>query len=569
MCLSPIKIRNNSRSFMQGVSSIFNEVPCGHCAECQQMIQDDWFVRLAYEWFYTKKIGGTSFFITLTFNDMDLPFFRVDEKVIRILRNGLERLRLVDEDVEKRYNDFYEKTKILPSEYLPFSHSYFPFDVLRKFFKSLRQILDYKGILPYDNTETLKYFVGSEYGHDNHRPHFHITFFCPFVISASDFKECVEYAWSYTVKREDLPDFMLDRLDKRSSLKEGVTRLSTPNGKNWKDWFIKKKGIHIYTKHLRGACEYSKKWPPVITSVEGLKYVVKYLRKRDDYLSGADFSLLWEFLRIFPRNLKDYGSTYKKINEYVTLLRSFFPHVHTSNFLGISILDEFGQLSEDEIARKLVDNTLFIPSLPRVYRVPAYIANRLMYNVDDDDVSLRKLSEVGVKVISAKFEQKIEEFELRLQRTSEEFGKLLLKNELINLEKLYPSAFPRLFSNAFIPRDLAVYLYLFRNVECPNDDLCYNILEVFRDNIDLLLFNKINKSYDIERPPSTIERGVINARAKKLWNFQPCFEGFDEYLDCLRDIQAMVKLRKAEVRKKDYLERVNARKFFNSIIYNS
>lgn len=554
---------------MQGVSAIYNEVPCGHCAECQQMIQNDWFVRLAYEWFYTRKINGSSFFITLTFNDANLPFFNVTDKVVRVLNRGLNRLLLVDEDVQKRFNEFRDKTNINPLEYAPFSHSYFAFELLRKFFKSLRQILDYKHILPYDNTETLKYFVAPEYGHDYHRPHFHIDFFCPFTITAADFKDCVEYAWSETVKRVDLPDFIQARLDKRSSLQEGVTRLSTPNSKNWKDWFIKKTGKHIYVKHLRGKCEYSKKWPPNITSIEGLKYIVKYVHKKDEYLSRTSFSLLKEYLRIFPRNLKDYGSTYKQLNEYVTILRSYFPHVHTSNFLGISILDEFGNLTEEEIARKLVDNKMFIPSVPRIYSIPAYIANRLMYNVDDCDISLRKLSDIGKKVISAKFEQKVEDFELRYKRTCEEYKQMLLSNESIILKKKYPNSFPRLFQGMEDVRDYAVYLYLFRNVEQPSNNSFCDILEVFRDNIDFYLFNKIHLNYDIDTPPIHIQKGVLNQRAKRLWNFQPCFEGFDEFLDCLRDIQAMVKLRKAEVRKKEYLERAEARSFYNYLTYKT
>ena len=70
MCLSPIKIRNNSRSYEENVSPLYNEVPCGKCLECQQAIQSDWFVRLAYEYFFTKdKLNGIVYFITLTYNN--------------------------------------------------------------------------------------------------------------------------------------------------------------------------------------------------------------------------------------------------------------------------------------------------------------------------------------------------------------------------------------------------------------------------------------------------------------------------------------------------------------------
>lgn len=68
MCLSPLKIRNNSRSFEQGFYPLYREVPCGHCLECQQAVQNDWFVRLAYEWFDNTDKGGTSILLTITYN---------------------------------------------------------------------------------------------------------------------------------------------------------------------------------------------------------------------------------------------------------------------------------------------------------------------------------------------------------------------------------------------------------------------------------------------------------------------------------------------------------------------
>lgn len=82
MCINPIKIRNNSRSFHAQTSALYSEVPCGHCEECRNKVQNDWFVRLYYEWLYTTDVlKGSVYFITLTYNDAHLPFFHVNDNV--------------------------------------------------------------------------------------------------------------------------------------------------------------------------------------------------------------------------------------------------------------------------------------------------------------------------------------------------------------------------------------------------------------------------------------------------------------------------------------------------------
>lgn len=185
-----------------------------------------------------------------------------------------------NEDVHNKVFDFECRYGISAYDYRPFSHHHFDHQDLSKFFKSLRQILDYKGIFKYTDKDTLKFFCASEYGHENHLPHYHVTFFLPFKISPAEFMDCCRWAWSYSVKRADLPDFITKILKTKQYVSNNITNVSTPNGKNWCDWFIKSTGSHVYVKNLRGFLSYSKKYPPEICSVQGLKYVVKYVSKK-------------------------------------------------------------------------------------------------------------------------------------------------------------------------------------------------------------------------------------------------------------------------------------------------
>lgn len=564
MCLSPIKIRNNSRSYEANVSPLYNEVPCGKCLECQLSIQSDWFVRLSYEWFYTKeKLNGIVYFITLTFNDSDLPFNFVDENYIDTLSKGLNRLSLIDEKIKYKIYDFKEKFGFSPLEYVPFGHEYFDSTDITKFIKSLRQILDYKGIYPYDAPDTIKYFIAPEYGHELHRVHYHCCFFLPFSIPAVDFREIVRQAWSYSVKRADTPDFILKLIDNKHRLPNGVTVVSTPNGKNWRDWFIKKNGSHVYVKHLRGNCEYSKDNPPYITCVKGLEYVVKYVHKKDEYLSSEKFNLLSAYLQLFPRSItKEYGMTFKRLEDKIKVLRSYFPRVKTSNYIGISILDEMQLMTEEQMTDMLVNNTLAVRSIPREFAVPAYITNRIMYDMDNCDTSLRVLSDIGVKVVRAKLEKKIDDFANEIKDIETKYLDFLTPKEINNFELAYPNTFRK--NENFNLRNVAKYVYLFRNVLVPNctDTTIYSDINEVFDNFEDYLFNKkFNRSYDVEMRPIDCEVTQIRYMQKNLWNMQPCFAGFDEFYKMHRNLRILIEDKKAKKRYDEYKERVCLREF--------
>lgn len=93
----------------------WQEVPCGKCVICQHNRLADWTFRILAE----KESAVNAYFVTLTYNDEHLPYF-VNKRDIQL------------------------------------------------FFKRLRKACSSDG---------LKYFITSEYGETNNRPHYHAIIF--------------------------------------------------------------------------------------------------------------------------------------------------------------------------------------------------------------------------------------------------------------------------------------------------------------------------------------------------------------------------------------------------------
>ena len=111
----------------------FQEIPCGQCLNCRLNHSKEWAVRCMLE----DKYSSDSYFVTLTYDDLHVPY-----KNVIIEENGL----------------------------------FMPFQELRKkdlqdFFKRLRKALfgNKKG--------NLRYFACGEYGDKTYRPHFHCILF--------------------------------------------------------------------------------------------------------------------------------------------------------------------------------------------------------------------------------------------------------------------------------------------------------------------------------------------------------------------------------------------------------
>lgn len=138
MCLSPIQIINPSKYIsLKYRDKYLLSVPCGHCAECQQTLSNQWFFRSWQECVDLQQNHGFLYFDTLTYRPESLPLM----------------------------SDIISE--------LPSVSCFRPSDV-RNFIECLRLHLKRKF-----KSSSFRYFVSSEYGSKQFtfRPHYHVLFF--------------------------------------------------------------------------------------------------------------------------------------------------------------------------------------------------------------------------------------------------------------------------------------------------------------------------------------------------------------------------------------------------------
>lgn len=122
-CLTPVIVKNDDRRKAKDFAT--NIFPCGKCPNCVKRRVQMWTFRLLQE----QKISLSSVFMTLTYNDENLPFSD----------NGLMTLHKPH---------------------------------FQNFMKRLR-----KHISNHEENVRLKYYTVGEYGSQYHRPHFHSIMF--------------------------------------------------------------------------------------------------------------------------------------------------------------------------------------------------------------------------------------------------------------------------------------------------------------------------------------------------------------------------------------------------------
>lgn len=158
MCFRPIKILNPSRSYRSDVPK-YLYVPCGHCQDCQRVRHNEWFFRALMEWNYYRSIGGAVYFVTLTYNDENLPYYSLPDGT---------QIKCFD---KRHIHNFIKYLRI----YLARLH------------------LEHKGI---------KYLICSEYSDVNSkRPHYHGLLYFPYHIPCvgrnSLFTRLMETCWQH------------------------------------------------------------------------------------------------------------------------------------------------------------------------------------------------------------------------------------------------------------------------------------------------------------------------------------------------------------------------------------
>lgn len=154
MCYRPIKILNPSRRYNDDMSK-YIYVPCGNCADCQRVMHNEWFFRCMIEYQNCISKGGAVYFVTLTYNDDNLPKFK--------LPTGKECLGF-----DKRH--------------------------IHNFVKYFRILLKKNHLM---HTE-MKYLIQSEYGKNGtKRPHYHGLLFMPYTLPNKLFNDIITTAWHY------------------------------------------------------------------------------------------------------------------------------------------------------------------------------------------------------------------------------------------------------------------------------------------------------------------------------------------------------------------------------------
>lgn len=150
MCTNPLIVNNNSPYKVFDISPKKYQVPCGHCLECRSLLQSEWCIRLSYEINMFYRNGGIGVFLTLSYNDDNLPIFE-------------------------------------PLKQPAFNH-----DHILKFLDDVNRYMQRTyGMYNY------KYFLCSEYGKTTQRPHYHVLFLLSSAVDWHTFTEKCRVLWSY------------------------------------------------------------------------------------------------------------------------------------------------------------------------------------------------------------------------------------------------------------------------------------------------------------------------------------------------------------------------------------
>ena len=145
MCISPIRIRNPAKF----PKTPFVDVPCGKCVECLKKRYNDLNFRLQNEFSMAKK---PCYFFTLTYAPEFLPWYCVDENSGYIVPYPRK------EDVSGFVRSLRDKIR---------------YELKKQGFKN-SQIKEYTNF---------KYYICSELGDKNLRPHFHgLIYNFPFTL---------------------------------------------------------------------------------------------------------------------------------------------------------------------------------------------------------------------------------------------------------------------------------------------------------------------------------------------------------------------------------------------------
>lgn len=154
-CFHQRLIANPSLSFNEACNRSSYKVPCNVCDACRESRKQDYITRLNFAMKENSDNGGTNIFLTFTYNDEHLPYLNYHGE----------------------------------------SCQCFSKDDVQRLVSSIRKYYDKRGL-------KFQYFIGSEYGEDTQRPHYHGTFILPKEIDPYQFTEKARKSWTHMYIKE-------------------------------------------------------------------------------------------------------------------------------------------------------------------------------------------------------------------------------------------------------------------------------------------------------------------------------------------------------------------------------
>ena len=568
MCYAPIRIKNNRKFYRPLVDQLYTTVPCGKCRECVTNARHDWFVRLYYEWKRFKLLGGSTFFITLTFNDDELPKYQVSEDDNKLVYDWWQFLlehNAIDSSVHQRmqrYEEYWQTAYTsIPDIFnleLAQLHGFNKRDV-QNFFKSLRQYLS-----KYKDGE-IKYYLVCEYGEQLHRPHYHLLLFVPYQIDPAVLREYVELSWCRKVIVDDVPQYIkAHALDVKKNSYKRFSSLGT----KWNDWIIKRNNNNsVFYFHLRGFCNYAKDknnpnvQRPLVDSVSSIEYVTKYFHKFDSYLNKDIYRQFYDYYKILRASLLYYNQNRKinislppyraeeKLRKVIQSFGDFFPFTLNSNGIGVNLLQKISGMPHDSKMQYLAKEStpITIDGDTHHYKVPSYILNRLFYYNENNpcyDTPLRKVTFLGLECIKLRYDLKIQNFIRSIESVDKVYIPILQTKE----KEQFQSAF-NLTIDEYLQRyrtlmfgitykHLAMYAICFKDVSCGELRSTYQDFSLD----DFVTLSQDMFDYKVDTNNDMIENLLVvnsNARANT-FNTLPLFYGLDLIIEAHNYIRNIV-----------------------------
>ena len=563
MCLSPVTIYNPSRNYRDGFDKLYLTVPCGKCEACRRKKVNDWYVRLGYDYYNLIKHGGQVLFVTFTYNPESLPYLNTFD-------GAFDSLCPSYGEVPKVNIPCFSKKDV---QYM---------------LKRLRALLC-DNQLPerykLNITEGVKYFVVSEFGHDKHRPHYHVLFFLPKKVDTFVFQVLCELAWSRRIKSADIPDVVSDYIESKGGVKSGQFY----RGEHYFVLPPKKTKVKYQVFHRLGFVSYSydkekKISKPEVESVNCLRYVMKYLFKDVDFTENPSIKYLTEYMENFKPSIT---CDNKYMLRDIERLKDAYPFTLSSNFLGDSLyqlldLSDKDANETDKILNTLVSGRVGLPESDGfVYAIPSYITRRLFYqNRQYGKYDYTVVNDLGLEVLRRRYDAQIEYLgKLYDMLISDAYIHILPAQFFDIFEKQFGKSLVYFvnemssFRNEVGFARLAIYSMLYKNVVDVGfltDVTPANFVAKSRQLFVEKLSHRNLTLDSLKNWLSTLavqEPEVLRSLNGRLYNYLPIFDGFDDILACfdfLKSAYTVVSFASKENTKK-FKEAIN--NLYNTFIY--